>query len=133
MSYCYYNIFLPYFLLPFSFVAESTGYQMSSRLLSMKTANALLELPVKVGVLAAGTSVPAIIFSDLSSTTSAKSSLMLDPTFPLQKQEVTIHESFDFEFKVAILTVSDTVASGAGPDRRYDTLYCISLKKILGH
>ncbi|KAH7541944.1 hypothetical protein FEM48_Zijuj02G0021000 [Ziziphus jujuba var. spinosa] len=94
--------------------------QMSSRLLSMKTANALLELPVKGGVLAAGTSVPAIIFSDLSGTAIAKSSLMSDPTFPLQKDssiEVTTRESFDSEFKVAILTVSDTVASGAGPDR----------------
>jgi hypothetical protein len=28
------------------------------------------------------------------------------------------------EFKVAILTVSDTVASGAGPDRRYGIACC---------
>ncbi|KAJ6311046.1 hypothetical protein OIU76_015714 [Salix suchowensis] len=38
------------------FVAESTGHQMSSRLLSMKSANALLELPATGSVLPAGTS-----------------------------------------------------------------------------
>ncbi|KAF3455238.1 hypothetical protein FNV43_RR05686 [Rhamnella rubrinervis] len=67
------------------FVAESTGHQMSSRLLSMKGANALLELPARCGVIAAGTSVPAIIFSELNCTD--------------------------------IIKMSDTVASGGGPDR----------------
>ncbi|KAF3454018.1 hypothetical protein FNV43_RR04461 [Rhamnella rubrinervis] len=102
------------------FVAESTGHQMSSRLLSMKGANALLELPARCGVIAAGTSVPAIIFSELNCTDIIKSTLMSDSTSPLQtntKQEITTDDTFDSEFKVAILTVSDTVASGGGPDR----------------
>jgi gephyrin len=43
------------------FSAESTGSQASSRLLSMRTANALLELPEAEGVLAAGESVFAIL------------------------------------------------------------------------
>lgn len=107
----------------FSFVAESTGHQMSSRLLGMKAANALLELPARDGAIAAGTSVSAIIFSELSSTDITKSTLMSDSTSLLQtntKRETTADESFDSEYRVAILTVSDTVASGAGPDRRYE-------------
>ncbi|KAL1098124.1 hypothetical protein V6Z11_D05G079500 [Gossypium hirsutum] len=48
------------------FVAESTGHQMSSRLLSMKSANALLELPASGRVIPAGSSVSAIVISDLS-------------------------------------------------------------------
>ncbi len=47
------------------FVAESTGSQASSRLLSMRTANALLELPQAEGVLAAGESVQALLIGDL--------------------------------------------------------------------
>ncbi len=47
------------------FVALSTGSQASSRLLSMRTANVLLELPQGEGVLAAGESVPALMIGDL--------------------------------------------------------------------
>ena len=97
----------------------------------MKGANALLELPARCGVIAAGTSVSAIIFSELNSTDIIKSTLISDSTSPLQtntKQEITVDDTFDSEFRVAILTVSDTVASGGGPDRRYNTLYCLSLK-----
>lgn len=108
----------------FSFVAESTGHQRSSRILSMKSANALLELPATGSVIAAGTSVPAIIISDISSTAIFESSSSPGSASPLQRfkmQETTVAESQNAEFRVAILTVSDTVASGAGPDRRYDT------------
>ncbi|KAB2615221.1 molybdopterin biosynthesis protein CNX1-like [Pyrus ussuriensis x Pyrus communis] len=85
------------------FVAESTGHQRSSRILSMKSANALLELPATGSVIAAGTSVPAIIISDISNA--------------ICKISSTVAESQDAGVRVAILTVSDTVASGAGPDR----------------
>jgi gephyrin len=47
------------------FVAHSTGSQASSRLLSMRSANALLELPAGRGVLAAGAAVNALLISDL--------------------------------------------------------------------
>ncbi|KAJ0086919.1 hypothetical protein Patl1_07167 [Pistacia atlantica] len=50
------------------FVAESTSHQMSGRLLSMKSANALLELPAGGSLISAGTSVSAITISDFSST-----------------------------------------------------------------
>lgn len=43
------------------FVAESTGSQSSSRLLSMRTANALLELPERDGELPAGSLVSALL------------------------------------------------------------------------
>ncbi|CAL9000586.1 unnamed protein product [Prunus brigantina] len=102
------------------FVAESTGHQRSSRILSMKSANALLELPATGSVIAAGTSVPAIIISDISSTAIFESSSSPGSASPLQRfkmQETTVAELQNAEFRVAILTVSDTVASGAGPDR----------------
>ncbi|KAJ4850811.1 calnexin Cnx1 [Turnera subulata] len=102
------------------FVAESTGHQMSSRLLSMKSANAFLELPATGGVIPAGTSVSAIVISDLNSAASIHSSLTsiaaLSGKIDTIK-EITAGESLHSEFRVAVLTVSDTVASGAGPDR----------------
>lgn len=45
--------------------AVSTGNQISSRLLSARSANALLELPQASGVLAAGTEVSALLIDDL--------------------------------------------------------------------
>ena len=87
---------------------------MSSRLLSMKSANALLELPVAGILLPAGTTVSAIIISDLLSS-AVKKDLVLLSSSPT---ETAVSESQHPAVKVAILTVSDTVATGAGPDRR---------------
>jgi len=47
------------------FVAESTGSQSSSRLLSMRTANALLELPERAGELPAGSLVTALLIGEI--------------------------------------------------------------------
>lgn len=47
------------------FVAASTGSQASSRLLSMRTANALLALPQREGTLAAGELADALLIGDL--------------------------------------------------------------------
>ena len=47
------------------FVASSTGSQASSRLLSMRTANALLALPQREGVMATGESVEALLIGEL--------------------------------------------------------------------
>ena len=87
---------------------------MSSRLLSMKSANALLELPGGGALLPAGTRVSAVIISDLLSSIMTKDSLLLSSS----STEAMVTESQDPTVKVAILTVSDTVATGAGPDRR---------------
>lgn len=105
----------------FRFVAESTGHQMSSRLLSMKSANALLELPAGGSLISAGTSVSAIKISDFSSTgiieTGLGSALVSTMKGSTTKEGST--DASEDTCKVAILTVSDTVASGTGPDRRY--------------
>lgn len=85
---------------------------MSSRLLSMKSANALLELPVGGTLLPAGTSVAAIVISDLISSPMKKDLLVRS------SPRETAVSNFQDAVQVAILTVSDTVASGAGPDRR---------------
>ncbi|PIN06131.1 Molybdopterin biosynthesis protein [Handroanthus impetiginosus] len=102
------------------FVAESTGHQISSRLLSMRSANALLELPPTGELIPAGTSVVAIIISDLigsAGPSSLPSSIPVHVTQHSNPGNIDAGKSEDFNFRVAILTVSDTVASGLGPDR----------------
>ena len=47
------------------FMAASTGIQASSRLLSMRTANALLALPQREGTMAAGELVDALLIGEL--------------------------------------------------------------------
>ncbi|KAK1372496.1 Molybdopterin biosynthesis protein CNX1 [Heracleum sosnowskyi] len=101
------------------FVAESTGHQMSSRLLSMKSANALLEMPASGGLVSAGTSVTAIVISSPSDFGGSMRSSPVSSHAPRPdvSQAVTVNASQGSEFTVAVLTVSDTVASGSGPDR----------------
>lgn len=102
------------------FVAESTGHQMSSRLLSMKSANALLELPPSGGEIPSGTPISTILIPDTSGFALGKdlSSSDLDTvTQGTMSMKVTADAPVCSTYKVAILTVSDTVASGAGPDR----------------
>lgn len=95
----------------------------------MKTANSLLELPATEGVLAPGTLVSAILISDvigLSQEQLGKSTASLPPALSHTIQRHNEHTQIGSHgaeastcTKVAILTVSDTVASGNGPDRRY--------------
>ncbi|XP_066348312.1 molybdopterin biosynthesis protein CNX1-like isoform X2 [Miscanthus floridulus] len=107
------------------FVAESTGHQASSRLLSMKSANALLEVPSTGQILAAGTSIQAILISDIITSPLDKLPAPSNPHPPhcgpsvksISTDVSQIASPQDAEVKVAILTVSDTVSSGAGPDR----------------
>nr|GMC67547.1 molybdopterin biosynthesis protein CNX1 [Ipomoea batatas]GMD04475.1 molybdopterin biosynthesis protein CNX1 [Ipomoea batatas] len=108
------------FSLIFRFVAESTGQQRSSRLLSMKSANALLEVPASSSSVPAGASVVAIVITDIShfpSNRSLQSTESCRSQSGHRPQEVNARESQNSESRVAILTVSDTVAAGAGPDR----------------
>ncbi|KAK6144138.1 hypothetical protein DH2020_020958 [Rehmannia glutinosa] len=102
------------------FVAESTGHQISSRLLSMKSANGLLELPPTGNLIPAGTYVVAIIVSDIIGFAGNSSLPSLNPVCVAgqsNNSNVDTGKSEGFEYRVAILTVSDTVASGLGPDR----------------
>lgn len=92
----------------------------------MKSANALLELPATALILTAGTSVSAILIADISSFPLSKmvdgmTSVSLHQGYVSQSNITTTQlgsSSQELKVKVAILTVSDTVASGAGPDRR---------------
>ncbi|RWW45229.1 hypothetical protein BHE74_00048950 [Ensete ventricosum] len=117
------------------FIAESTGKQMSSRLLSMKSANALLELPATGQIFEAGNSVQAILISDISSLLMSKLtdsmaslSVQYGPAMRCSARQ-PIAASQESMVKVAILTVSDTVSSGSGPDRRYAVAF-VELKSI---
>lgn len=102
------------------FIAESTGHQISSRLLSMKSANALLELPASETSVPAGASVSAILISDISNFPGTRNLQLTDLSSTQQEHKLAAADagsSEASEFKVAILTVSDTVATGLGPDR----------------
>lgn len=99
------------------FIAESTGHQISSRLLSMKSANALLELPASETSLPAGASVSAILVSDISNSPGSRNLQLSDSCSTQQEHKLAATDAGSSEFKVAILTVSDTVATGLGPDR----------------
>lgn len=99
----------------------------------MKSANALLELPASDGVISAGTAVTAILISDFSSSSVSKSLVSPDLGCATQgsvSQEVSAGDSRGSEFRVAILTVSDTVASGAGPDRRYPNFTMLFFNRL---
>eukprot|EP00850_Spirogloea_muscicola_P010666 SM000063S20056 [mRNA] locus=s63:504577:509104:- [translate_table: standard] len=110
------------------FIAESTGRQISSRLLSMRSANCLLEFPRASGTLPAGTLVPALIISDLVSMAMPRGEPIpsCSPPVPWEHKQrqagvgaegSSSENALPVKVKVAILTVSDTVASGQGPDR----------------
>ncbi|KAL3691732.1 hypothetical protein R1sor_005383 [Riccia sorocarpa] len=138
------------------FVAESTGHQISSRLLSMRSANALLELPLSEGILPAGTLVPALVIGDLSNMpvinqSSSRPNHRHHHNHGNQEKSHSGHYQHENSssdslrvsqrsggdssaVKVAILTVSDTVASGAGPDRSGPKAveYISSLSEKLG-
>lgn len=89
----------------------------------MKSANALLMLQVATGTIPAGTSVPALVISDLHNygTDGCLFPTNLSSCVEGSKNSTT-SASHETETRVAILTVSDTVASGSAPDRRF-TLY----------
>jgi gephyrin len=120
--------------------------QGSSRLLSMRSANGLLELPQGDRVVPAGTLVSTLVIGDLSLVpTTVHAEKERSPTslpdahghqgrlpgahhhgHAHGEQSTARHsrglghdaeKSMAKEVKVAILTVSDTVASGLGPDR----------------
>ncbi|CAM8886767.1 unnamed protein product [Rhodiola kirilowii] len=100
------------------FVAESTGSQMSSRLLSLKSANALLMLPATSGLISPETSVPALLISDISNIGLSDCLFPTNSSSVIERSPKVITPAFhETETRVAILTVSDTVASGVAPDR----------------
>ena len=102
-----------------SFVAVSTGHQVSSRLLSMKSANALLKFPATGSIVSAETVVSAIIIFYLRPMACDENHKSPDSAFALlgiKSHKITADSSRDAEVKMAILIVSDTIAMGVGPD-----------------
>ncbi|KAJ0024170.1 hypothetical protein Pint_07046 [Pistacia integerrima] len=86
----------------------------------MKSANALLELPTGASLISAGTSVSAVTISDFSSTGIIETGLgsVLASTMKESTTKEASTDASEHTFKVAILTVSDKVVLGTGPDRR---------------
>jgi gephyrin len=84
----------------------------------MKSANALLEIQVTNEILPSGTSVQAILLSDKVKTQYQRE-ITTDCSVRSSGPGFTFEKTMPSEVKVAVLTVSDTVSSGAGPDRRY--------------
>ncbi|KAG5108417.1 hypothetical protein JHK84_045324 [Glycine max] len=97
----------------------STGHQVSSRLLSMKSANALLKFPATGSIVSAETVVSAIIIFYLRPMACDENHKSPDSAFALlgiKSHKITADSSRDAEVKMAILIVSDTIAMGVGPD-----------------
>lgn len=87
-------------------------------------ANALLELPMTASIIPAGSLVSAVLISDIPSFSIGRtenSMNLLSSNLDSSAQIVKVETEIDNEsqIKVGILTVSDTVSSGNGPDRRY--------------
>jgi gephyrin len=105
-------------------VARSTGNQRSSRLMSMKSANALLCLPQGSGTLPAGSHVPAIITGPFLPPTKPalcyhRAAAAVD--FPEQaaassasSQEVGL--AAKYQMRVGLLTISDRASQGVYAD-----------------
>ena len=111
------------------FVGHSTGSQRSSRLLSMKSANCLLRVPQKEGVLRKGSMVKALVIGPLTPR--------MPPNDDEHKEDEHGHEhlmdcncgkarsskkdcvrekGLNHKVKVGVLTVSDRAAKGVYAD-----------------
>eukprot|EP00250_Pteridium_aquilinum_P007913 c17529_g1_i2 orf=103-2175(+) len=117
---------------PPCFVAKSTGRQMSSRLLSMRSANALLELPQGQGSVLPGSVISALLIAEIHSSQTDSFPCAEPGKWSMQASteqagsmvgrtsgqgNSTSDTGVVHAVKVAIVTVSDTVASGKGADR----------------
>jgi len=101
-------------------VAKSTGGQRSSRLLSMRSADALLQLPQASGCLPTGSLVTALLIGHSLSITSALQSSVAIP-FPPGGVTSTSEAPFilagnDNKPIVGVLTVSDRASRGLYED-----------------
>lgn len=106
-------------------VAHSTGGQLSSRLLSARSAAALLELPAAAGTLPAGTPVAALLVGDLACADGLAGAAPLDVLYavvppPSQQQRpaaaAAAAAAVPPPVVVGVLTVSDRASSGVYED-----------------
>ncbi|CAI5474258.1 unnamed protein product [Closterium sp. Yama58-4] len=116
------------------FIADSTGRQISSRLLSMRSAHCLLELPQATGSLAAGSLVSALLLPDAAAclavpgmavgrtegggpqSAAASAPAVAAAAASSPSPAGSAASTVGAGVRVAILTVSDTVAAGLAAD-----------------
>ena len=102
-------------------IAHSTGYQRSSRLLSMSTSNALLCLPQGKGVIQKGTFVTALLIGTLPPPPPQqcyhKAAACMDESIMQLTPSITSQPTTDpaippkYAMKVGLLTISDRVST----------------------
>ena len=88
------------------YIANSTGLQASSRLLSMCNANALLLLPNGRGVLPRGTTVPAIVIGSMLSPLHV-SSYAWDPSSVMKENDNNVQSRERFIIIIVIIIECD--------------------------
>lgn len=103
------------------FVAYSTGNQLSSRLLSMHSANVLLEIPQGTGTLQVGDKVTALIIGPFGHDSVPAHLIPSRPSAGCshhhhQKQELSTAEG-DFQMKIGLIVCSDRASSGERADK----------------
>ena len=91
-------------------LASSTGGQISSRLLSARSAQALLELPCAAGTLPAGTTVSALLVADVSAADGLASVERIVPV-PPPPAAASVAKP-----RIGVLTVSDRASAGVYED-----------------
>ena len=99
---------------PAGLLAHSTGGQISSRLLSARSAVALLELPAVQGVLPPGTQVSALLIDDLGAAEGLAETAKITPQVPSpQQQQQGASTPMP---RVGVLTISDRASAGVYED-----------------
>ena len=101
---------------PGGLVAHSTGGQISSRLLSARSAVALLELPAVKGVLPPGTQVSALLIDDLCSADGLAETPKITPQVPQQQGGAGAAPQAGPMPRVGVLTISDRASAGVYED-----------------
>jgi len=96
------------------FVAHSTGGQISSRLLSARSAVALLELPAVAGVLPKGTTVSALLIHDLGAADGLADTAKITPQVP-QLAAAAAPAAGGIP-RIGVLTISDRASAGVYED-----------------
>jgi gephyrin len=93
-----------------AFIATSTGAQASSRLMSMKSANALLYIKSGDKILPVGTSLTALVIGPLPHPPVGRS------MFPVSELHLIEKTKSHCEFSAAVITVSDRAFQGVYED-----------------
>ena len=122
------------------FIGHSTGNQRSSRLLSCKSANCLLRIPQKNGILSKGTTVKALVIGDLipdmppnenDEETKEHEHYGMDCSCGSGKEHSKMERAVNKNIKIGVLTVSDRASNGIYKDESGPVLVN-GLKNVFG-